>query len=300
MISLRSVLTPHNLTSLRALESVTQIPDNSVKRQAARVLILEYHPRVGGLSGFIGIPMGDIQPLDNGYMRPYSGGNIKFLDNASTSPQATHIHEAEVRFVGFRCHEQSEGGPDEPYFIISVSGANAELNVTKTFGTYENVTAGHSYYSEQLIISNAQPPFTISVTAMDRDLGDADAAAEKIKNSMKDATDKLTLALLALGVNPAIGGIIQGFISIFAGTIGDIFSALTGSGDDLIGTNSEVLFDWDADKTIWKNPRQLTSEGVDKPYNKELVLDNGEGGRYSAYFQVNFFTVDRTVAPHDT
>jgi hypothetical protein len=154
MVSLQSVLTPHNLTSVSALETVTEIPDPSVLRQASRVLITRHHERVGGLTGRIGLPMSDLRPSSNGFERPYSGGFIELLD-FTDGPQGTHKHRAEVRFVGFRCHEQSEAGPDEPYFIVSVQGTNREGNITRTFGTFKDVETGANGFIGEMVTRDA-------------------------------------------------------------------------------------------------------------------------------------------------
>jgi hypothetical protein len=93
-------------------------------------------------------------------------------------------------------------------------------------------------------------------------------------------------------VNPAIGGIVQAFVNIFGGTVGDVASAVFGMGDDLIGSNSIHLIDYDADLDKWRTPKRGTAPEFDRPFNVELVLDNGEGGRYSVFFQVDLFSED--------
>ena len=37
--------------------------------------------------------------------------------------------------------------------------------------------------------------------------------------------------------------------------------------------------------------------GFDHPFNQEIVLDNGEGGRYSAYFDVQPFKIQAVEVP---
>jgi hypothetical protein len=256
---------------------------------------MRHHERVGGLGGRIGIPMGDVRPTDNGFNKPYSGGLIELLD-FTDGPQAFHTHEGAVRFVGFRCHQQSESGPDEPYFIISVQGAHESGRVTRTFGPFEGVESLHNTVVNEIVAENAQPPFTVFVTAMEHDSGSPDEASAKVEKSVNDAAAKLTLSLIVLGVNPAIGGMVQAFVNIFGGTLGDVASAVFGMGDDLIGVNSKTVFDYDSERTEWRAPPQLKAPDFE-PFNIELVLDNGEGGRYSAFFQVNLFKVDRQLVP---
>ena len=66
-----------------------------------------------------------------------------------------------------------------------------------------------------------------------------------------------------------------------------------GMGDDFIGQNSVTFFDYDKSKDEWLTPSPKKAPEFDRPFNVELVLDNGEGGRYSAFFQVAMFVVDR-------
>jgi hypothetical protein len=289
MISLRSVLTPLNLQSFRALEAFTKIPDESFRRQVSRALIMLHHERLGGLRGRIGIPMGDLRPVDGGFMKPYSGGFIKLLDFAD-GPQGIHTHRAEVRFVGFRCHEQSESGPDKPYFIVSVQGVNDEGRVTKTFGPFENVETGDNKFIGEIVTRNAQPPFTIFVVGMENDSGSPDEASAEVEKTLNATAAKVQLSLAVLGVNPAIGSMVQSFINIFGGSVGDVTSAVFGMGDDSIGQNQIVLFDYNPDLAEWRPPKQLRAPDFDKPFNVELVLADGEGGRYSAFLQVNLFS----------
>jgi hypothetical protein len=240
--------------------------------------------------------MSDLRPSSNGFERPYSGGFIELLD-FTDGPQGTHKHQAEVRFVGFRCHEQSEAGPDEPYFIISVQGTNPEGNITRTFGTFKDVETGANGFIGEMVTRDAQPPFTIFVTAMDRDSGSPDESAAEVEKQLNAASAKLTLSLAVLGINPAIGGMVQSFVNIFGGAAGDVATAMFGMGDDLIGQNNQLLFDYDAALEKWQPPKQLKAPDFDKPFNIELVLANGEGGRYSAFLQVDLFDEPSTKVP---
>jgi hypothetical protein len=95
-LSVRSVLGPLNLTFVRALEDVTHSadftypPDESLRQQASRSLIMRHRERVGGLRGSIGIPMGNLRPTGNGLTKPYSGGRIEllyFTDGPQGSPR---------------------------------------------------------------------------------------------------------------------------------------------------------------------------------------------------------------------
>jgi hypothetical protein len=253
-----------------------------------------HHKRVGGMGGPIGIPMGDLRPVNNGFVMPYSGGTIELLD-FNDGPKGFHRNRVEVQFVGWRCHEQSEASPDNPYFIVGVLGTNAETT-TKRFGPdpgdEETVRTGQNRFINQMVTATAQPPVTIFVTAMEHDSGSPEEASAKVEKSLKDATAKISLALAVLGVSPAIaaaGGLVQSMLNIFGDTLADVASAAFGMGDDTIGQNSKEILDLDSQKPEWLTPKPLTAPDFDRPFNVELVLDNGEGGRYSAFFQVNLF-----------
>ena len=298
-LSMRSVVAPLNLSSLRALEQVTQSadftgqPDASLRRQASRALMIRHHELAGGLKGRLGIPMGDLRPATTGFVKPYSGGLIELFD-LTKPPEGIHKNRAEIRFVGYRCHQQSESGPDEPYFIFGVQGTNQEANVTRTFGPFENVETGDNNFIGTMITTTAQPPFTIYVSGMEHDSGTPSEASAEVEKQLNAASAKLTLSLAVLGVNPAIGGMIQSFVNIFGGTFGDIASALFGMGDDSIGQSFLNLLDYNTEGMAWITPPPKTDPAFARPFNEELVLDNGEGGRYSVFLQVDLFSDDTT------
>jgi len=290
MISLRSVLTPLNLTSVRALEAFTQVPDSNVRRQAARALLMFHHQRLGGLGGHVGIPIGDVRPVGNTWIRPYTGGLIELMD-FTDGPQGFRRHRAEVRFVGFRCGAQSESSPDNPYFIVTVQGSNGEENVIKTYGPAdeETIEVGDNVFLEALVSSTAQPPVTISITAMEHDDGSPAEASAKIEKQLNAAAAKITLLLPILGANPVIGATIQSVLNITGGAIGDAAAALFGMGDDLIGTNAIHAFGYDQHIDKWQTPEPKTHADFPRPFNFRVVLDNGESGAYDAFFQVDLF-----------
>jgi hypothetical protein len=294
-ISIRSVLTPLHLASVRALENTTRsadftgVPDTSIRRQASRALFMRHQARAGGVTGRVGIPMGDLRQIDNRVVKTYSGGLLELFD-FTDGPQGFHKFRAEVRFVGFRCHQQSEGGDgDEPYFIIGIIGSNEEENVTKTFGPFTSVKSLNNTFLEKIVTTTAQPPFTIVVMAMENDSGSPAEASAKVEKSLNATAAKLQLALPLLGVNPVVGSVIQSVINIFGGTISDATSAILGMGDDLIGESGRHLIEFDSNIHEWTSPPKLTAPDFDRPFNIEMVIDNGEGGRYSAFFQVDLF-----------
>jgi hypothetical protein len=283
--------------SLRGLEAVTGFPDNSLRRQSARAAIYAHHPRVGGLYGPVGLPMADIREVDGGFRKQYSGGFIEVLDLVD-GPKGYHDYEARVKLVGYRCHKQSEGGPDEPYFVVGVQGVDTASKVIKTFGPFEDVRSLSSHYLEEDVILTAQPPFVISVTAMDHDSGTPEDAAKQVEEGLTTAAPVVAAAIGIAFPPAAIGaGIVLALVELFRGPLSDAFSALAGMGDDTIGQSGAQMYDYDAEKNEWRNPKEQHVAGFDHAFNQEIVLDNGEGGRYSAYFQVQLFRVEAVEVP---
>jgi len=297
-LSLRSFLPP-GTSSLRGLQSITNVPDASFRRQASRILIQRHHERLGGLKGRIGLSMGDLQPAgDGGFSKPYSAGKIELLD-FQTGPQGVEEFRAEVKFVGYRVVDTNDASADEPYFLIGVTGANADTNVSMRTNVVEGqeIKADNNVVLHQLITSDAKPPFVLSVTGMDHDSGSPDEAAAKVAKSLNDFSAKLTLALPLLGVDPTIGAYVQSFLNIFGGTAGDIISGLFGMGDDRVGDNALQFFDYDAAQKEWRTPKPRIHGHFDQPHNVELGLNNGEGGGYIAFFNVRLFKESRILVP---
>ncbi|HMG72816.1 MAG TPA: hypothetical protein VK582_04890 [Pyrinomonadaceae bacterium] len=299
-LSLRSLLPP-DISSLRGLASITKVSDVSFRRQAGRILIVRHHERLGGLKGRIGFSMGDLQPAGvggDGFSKPYSGGKIELLD-FQTGPQGLEEFRAEVKFVGYRVADTNDASADEPYFLIGVTGANAETNVSMRTNVVEGqeIKADNNVVLHQMITTEAKPPFVLSVTGMDHDSGSPDEAAAKVTKSLNDFSAKLTLALPLLGVDPTIGAYVQSFLNLFGGTAGDIISGLLGMGDDRVGDNSLQFFDYDAAQKEWRTPKALIHADFDQPHNVELSLNNGEGGGYIAFFDVRLFKVSKVLVP---
>jgi hypothetical protein len=256
--------------------------------------IFEHYSRVGGAAGPVGVPMGDVTRIPGGFRRQHAAGHIELLD-ANIGPQGFHTKEASVQFVGVRCHEQSESGPDEPYFIVGVQGNGETEARLRTFGPFEAMETGENRDIDQHLTTTASPPFTVHVTAMENDSGSPAEASAEVEKAMRDGAAKLTAALAPISPAKvfAVGGAVQTFLGILGGTLADGLSSLAGMGDDFIGQKSMTFFDYDQSKPEWLTPARKTAPNFDKPFNVEMVLDNGEGGRYSAFFQVIMFQIDR-------
>ncbi len=59
--------------------------------------------------------------------------------------------------------------------------------------------------------------------------------------------------------------------------------------DDTVGTNAQQFFDYDADLEKWKTPKPMQHADFDVNHNVELALNNGDGGGYIAFFNVQLF-----------
>jgi hypothetical protein len=266
--------------------------------------ILSHYPRVGGPTGSVGIPMGPVKPIPGGFMRQHAAGHIQLLD-ADIGPQGFHTMEASVRFVGFRCHQQSEKGPDEPYFIIGLQGFRPGDDDLKTFGPFEGsegVQTGDNRVLEEQLTTTMVPPFVIRVTAMENDSGSPTEASAAVEKGMMDGTAKLTAALAPISpqIVFAVGGALQAALGVLGGPLADGLSSLLGMGDDFIGQGSMTFFEPDASKDEWLNPPAKKAPAFTAPFTSEIVLDNGEGGRYSAYFDVKLSRVDRVIVATET
>ncbi len=299
MIGLRSVLEPLSLRSVRALQGVTTITDASVRRQASRVLIKRHHERLGGSRGPMGIPMGDVRPTPTGLTMPFSGGNIELKHNES-GPNAIKRHRAEVRFLGFHCHEESNewSSADEPYFTVSVFGVNHEGRVTKIFGPYEDVDKGENRTGADVLTTLAQPPFSISVVGMEHDEGNPAEAAARVEKTLNDVANRVSLALHVFYPSAKeVGSLLQSVVNVFGDTLGGLTREIFGLADDFIGQNHRVINDWNAGEEKWRPPPRIGSfEG--NPYNVSLDVEGGGGeGKFTVYFNVHLFEVHEVPVP---
>jgi len=294
-VSLRELLPPSK-NSFRDLQILTEVPDSEFRRQACRILINRHHALLGGLTGLIGLPMGDLRPAANGgFVRPYSGGAIEIRDFVN-GPQGIQKFRAEVTFVGYRVVDTNDASADEPYFIIGVTGNNPGTNPppVRTNIADASVKADNNVFLDQSITTTGQPPFVLSVAGLDHDSGDPDEAAARVTKFLNDAAARLTLALPLLGVSPDVGAYVQSFVNIFGGDAGDLVSKLFGMGDDVVGTNAQEFFQYNPAQEKWETPKAMQHADFDRDHNVELALNNGEGGGYIAFLNIQLFN-DLTV-----
>jgi hypothetical protein len=245
--------------------------------------------------------MGKVRLTTFGAVQPFSGGFMVVRDK-KVDPVV--VFQAQVRFLGFRCNEEStndEGSPhDEPYFIIGVTGLNS--NTTKLFGPFEGVDGGESRFTtsdNDVIVRDVQPPFTISVTAMENDHGSPAEASAEVKKSCEDAI-RVTQALAVTFGQAQVAAVTVMLNAVFTsvgGILSDAVSAVLGLGDDFVGSNNVRIGDWNDGAEEWRTPDRLIEDPSfsQSPYNLKIDVgdkDSGEG-QYSLYFNVNMFKVTK-------
>jgi hypothetical protein len=241
--------------------------------------------------------MGNVRLTAEGAAQPYSGGYI-VLKNKKADPAVAF--QAEVRFLGFRCNEESDHdqgtSDDEPYFIIGITGI--KTNMTRLFGPFDNVDGGESRFTtsdNDVLVADVQPPFTLSVIAMENDAGKSDEAAAKVKTACEDAI-RITQALAVTFGQGQVAVVTVMLNTVFAsigGVVGDAVTAVFGLGDDFVGSNNRRIGDWNDGAEGWHTPPRLIEEPTfsESPYNVKLDVGDGDEGKYSLYFNINMFEV---------
>jgi hypothetical protein len=268
-----------------------------------RRLIAQRYDAEGRSAGPVGIPMGNVRLTTNGATQPFSGGFITVKDK-KVDPVV--VFQAEVRYLGFRCNDESDsdGGSsaDEPYFVISITGLKS--NTTRLFGPYEDVDGGESRFSasgEDVLVTDVQPPFTLSVVAKEHDHGEPAEAAGKVKTAMEDAI-RVTQALAVTFGQAQVAAVTVMLNTVFTsvgGFVSDAASAVLGLGDDFVGSNNVRIGDWNDGAEDWRTPARLIEQPSfsQSPYNVKIDVGDGGEGRYSLYFNVNMFKVNRELVP---
>ncbi|MEU9593378.1 hypothetical protein AB0D84_27140, partial [Streptomyces sp. NPDC048193] len=261
----------------------------------ARRLIDERYKAAGGITGPLGLPMGAVRPVADGALRPFAGGAVHVLHHGGVhGPGKTWC--VMVRFLGFHCLEESDewSASDEPYFLISVVGANKA--VTRKIGPVENVDAGEDHtivsgvagFEDRIV-----PPVILGVIANENDEGSPEEAAEKAKKVAESAVGKFEEAMASFGAATTDSHVVpEWFRDILVGWIPEGVAAVFGLGDDSIGSNGQILFDYDPAGMDWRSPPSLGTFGAN-PYNVKLPVGvNPEEGRYELYFDVKVGTSD--------
>ena len=219
--------------------------------------------------------------------------------NFQTGPQGVEEFVGHVEFVGYRVVDTNDVSADQPYFLIGVTGANAETNVRMRTNVVEgqDIKADNNVVLHQMITREAKPPFVLSVTGIDHDKGSPDEAAAKVTKSLNDFSAKDNARASSSRSGADYWRLYSGFSEYFGGTAGDIIAGLFGMGDDRVGDNSFQFFDYDTAQTEWRTPKPRIHADFDQPHNVELPLNNGEGGGYIAFFNVRLFKKSEILVP---
>ena len=289
------------LQSLSSLELVLEAAGLTPLED--KQLIAAHYEQDGRSAGLLGFPMGNVRLTADGATQPFSGG---FATVIGGKLDVAETFQAEVRFLGFRCNDESDhdqlSSSDEPYFVISITGPKS--NQTRLFGTYEDVDGGESRFTtagEDMLVSDVQPPFTLSVIAKEWDEGTPSEASDKVKKSMEDAI-RVTQALAVTFGQAQVAAVTVMLNTVFTsigGFVSDAVAGVLGLGDDLVGTGEIRIGDWNDGQEEWRTPARLIEEPSfsPSPYNVKIdVGDDGEG-RYSLYFNVNMFKINREHIP---
>jgi hypothetical protein len=290
---------PGAVSMHQLLSRFSLTPQLSVRALMASDLFAQRYDLDGRSAGPVGIPMGNVRLTANGAAQPFSGGYLTLMDKKVDPVVA---YQAEVRFIGFRCNEESnhdQSTPsDEPYFLIGITGLRT--NTTRRFGPYENVDGGESRFTtseSDILVTDVQPPFTLSVIAMENDEGNPDEASAKVKKTCEDAIRATQALAVAFGQAQvaAVTVMLNTVFSTVGGFLADGTSAVLGLGDDFVGSNNIRVGDWNDGAEDWRTPPRKIEEPSfsESPYNVKLdVGDDGEG-KYTLYFNINVFRVER-------
>ncbi|MDQ4143305.1 MAG: hypothetical protein M3198_06085 [Actinomycetota bacterium] len=235
--------------------------------------------------------MGDISRKEDDMERPFAGGIVSIRNHPGPSPDGPGTPTTvQVRFLGFHCIEESNewSASDEPYFLISV--VSTHRSVTKKFGPFENVDAGENHPMVAGVAAfedDVIPPVILGVIANEHDEGTPEEAAEKAREVARALMEKMEEAAASFGAATAGSHVIPEWLrDIWIGWIPEGAAAVLGLGDDHVGSNGRILFDYDPQLKQWKTPPSIgTFE--DNPYNVKLKVGvNPEEGKYELYFDV--------------
>jgi hypothetical protein len=243
--------------------------------------------------------MGNVRLTADGAAQPFSGGFIVVKDKKA---DPVVVFQAEVRFLGFRCNEESNHdqftSSDEPYFVIGITGFKS--NSTRLFGPFEDVDGGESRFTtsdNDVLVTDVQPPFTLSVIAMENDQGNPAEASAKVKKACEDAI-RVTQALAVTFGQAQVAAVTVMLNTVFTsigGFVADAASAVLGLGDDFVGSNNIRIGDWNDGAEEWKTPDRIIEESPfsQSPYNVKFDVGDGGEGKYTVYFNVNMFKIEK-------
>lgn len=238
--------------------------------------------------------------------RRYAGGQIAFQSGEAQGQRRAAVR---VRYVGMRCiaesdHDQSTGS-DEPYFLIGVVASNGTR--VKRFA-YDGINTNSVRHDATFVASagiqggedNLTPPIVLGVVAIEHDQGSKSEAEAKVRKVLVEVEKKVDQAAQVAGafLGMPVGNHVmsEGLRDIVIGWVPEWGATLLGLGDDRIGANSRVLFDFKADIQEWRAPAVIGKHG-DNEYNVVLNVDGGDEGKYNLFFMIDLFDLQATISP---
>lgn len=288
MYKLLPVLKETGTKSVGALRTALSSKRSRAVQLIQTHLIHQHYVKSGGRKSGLGFPTGEVQfdTKKRTATRRYRGGDIVVAMDGSTSGWVTH--EVRVQYLGFHCFTTQGGlGADEPYFIIAVDTKTGDP--TTTTRKYENVEEKKDVGDALTIIENATPdPLSILVVAYENDAGDPDETAKNVQAEMVKLSKEA--AALAGALEGAADGPAAGTIAAAGGALAGAWGAVIavaivaifGMGDDYIGQNVTTLFLSGEEPTTPANIGKFQ----DMDYNKKVMVDGGDEGKYELYFHV--------------
>ena len=133
---------------------------------------------------------------------------------------------------------------------------------------YEDVDAGGSYSSGQILYIGEDRELVLAVTCMEQDQGDADELTAKVKS----------VAEAAAAAGHAAGYDVPDWAP---GVVAEIGTALVGGGDDNLGTDTKVFRA--GELTALANGGLKVEQGIQYHF---FTFHNGEGSTYKFYFDI--------------
>ncbi|MDT5210412.1 MAG: hypothetical protein QOF67_2827 [Mycobacterium sp.] len=300
MLSLRAMLDTAEHDSVRSVAHATGAPTASVAEQVQIGAIGAYYVRTGGLRGPLGLGLNDVGFDTAGAgSRQYAGGSIKIQGNTPKGRSETVVR---VRYVGFHCNAESNesSASDEPYFIVSV--ASSQGSKTRTFGVYENVDAGDDVSAADLLVSEDDgltPPIVLGVVGMENDEGTPAEAEAKVRAIFEAVEQKIDEAASALGAFNGENHVMPEWMrDIIIGWGPEFVADIFGLADDLINTESLVIFDYDANLDSWRAaPIIGKHKGNDYNYMIRINQQGEDEGDYTLFFHIDLFQVNTEILP---
>jgi hypothetical protein len=296
IVRLRQILKDSGTKRVRAMMKSTGSSSQSVFRQAQIAGINFFYRKTGGFRGSLSFPLEDAHFEGNKGIQRFAGGTVAWPVDG---PQGYDRHLVQVRYLGFHCDEESDWdqstGSDEPYFIVSVLGANKA--VTKRFGPYEDVDTGTAKtelndvttVSLDVPADNVTAPIYLAAAAMEHDWGSPEEAEGKVRSAIEDAESVLDNLAAFMGANTKDNHVMPEWIrNVYIGWFPEWGTALFGLADDDVGRASDVVFDYKADLLNWPQPSALGKWGNNE-YTHTLQIDGGDQGKYTLYFHIRLF-----------